>query len=221
LGVATVVVTTFVSAAPARADCDAHANVNGYRLSYHYGTFGHVYTNKQATVNQYDAPFIRSLFAYYDSNNWVEVGWLAHDYGEGSPRVYAYWRNRGNYRSGGPQFAYGVLSYNDFYRFYVENVGHIEIWRFYFNGYTSPFTYTPTMNFDTAQPWGNSERWCDYRVSLFTDMYGLNDYTSGGTWEDWDNWAGCINGSDRNKYYLHRISSTELLVNTNSSGAMC
>jgi hypothetical protein len=226
LGAATAAGRTFVSAAPASAvsaapasedTCSAElANVEGGRLSNHYGTRADVYVNTNSTVNAYDYGFVRSLGVISDNNNFVEVGWSAHIAGTTSPQVFAEWNDRGTVGS----FNYKLVNYGTNYGFTVDNVGHIEIFRFYFDGESSPFQYSPTMNFDTGEPLGNSERrnWCQ---SLYAHMYNLNDMTPSGSWETWDNWAGCKNTTSRNPYYMHKDSDTELHVTSSSSGAFC
>ncbi len=110
---------------------------------------------------------------------------------------------------------YKLLSYSTDYRFTSDNVGHVEIFRFYFNGESSPFAYSPKMLFDTGQPIGNSERnnWCQ---SMWAHMHNLSDQKSDGTWETWDNWAWCFNNTARNPYYIHKDSDTELHVTATS-----
>lgn len=216
---ATVAATTFVSAAPASAEntCSVEsANVEGGRLSYHYGVNGEVYVNTSATVNAYNNGFVRSLGVIVDNNNWVEIGWSAHIAGTTSPQVFAEWDNAGTPGSKN----YKLVSYDTDYGFTIANVGHVEIFRFYFNTETSPFAYSPTMSFDTGQVLGNSERrnWCQ---SLYAHMHNLADQLSDGSWETWDNWTGCKNTTVRNPYYMHKDSDTELHVTSSSSGALC
>lgn len=93
IGAATAAGTTFLSAAPApAASCSsAKANVEGFRYSGHYGVRGFVYVNKNATVNAYYYLFVRSVLVKYDNSNWVEVGWLDHEYGVNGPTVFAFW----------------------------------------------------------------------------------------------------------------------------------
>lgn len=129
--------------------------------------------------------------------------------------MYAYWVDGGT----PGQKIYKSLSENTSYRFRVENDGHIEIFRFYFNGDSSPFKYSPTMNFNTGFPIGNSERYnnCD---SLWTHMYDLSYQIADGSWSSsWGNWA-CW-GNTSNGWYLHKDSDSELHVTNNSSGKLC
>jgi hypothetical protein len=216
LGAATAAMaagTPLVSAAPASADtCSAAvANVEGGRSSFHYGTNALVYVNTKATVNAYNNGFVRSLGVIVDNNNWVEVGWSAHIAGTTSPQVFAEWDNRGT--PGAKN--YKLVNYATDYGFTVDNVGHIEIFRFHFNGESSPFKYSPTMNFNTGQPIGNSERhnWCQ---SLWAHMSNLSDQISDHSWETWDDWNWCLNSSARNKHYIHKDSATELHVTATS-----
>jgi hypothetical protein len=219
LGAATVAGMTFVSAAaPASADtCSAaYANVEGGRLSQHYGNRGHIYVNTNSTVNAYNYGFIRSLGVISDNNNYVEIGWSAHISGTTSPQVFAEWNDRGTPNG----YNYKLVPYDTDQWFKVVNPpGGNPIFQYWFGDDSSPFKYSPTMNFGTGQVLGNSERrnWCQ---SLFTHMYDLNDYTSSG-WETWDGWAGCTNTTSRNPFYMHKDSDTELHVTSSSSGALC
>lgn len=221
LGAVAAAGTTLVSAAPAPAassSCSAaFAQVEGGRSSSHYGVRANVYVNTNSTVNAYNDGFVRSLGVFYNSNNWVEVGWSAHIEGTTSPQVFAEWQNgSGNHG----YYNYKLVSYDTNYKFWAVNLpGGNPIFQFWFDGDTSPFHYSPTMNFGTAQPLGNSERhnWCQ---SLYAHFYNLNDYTSSG-WETWDNWNACLNSTARNPYYMHRDSDTEFHVTNDSSGKLC
>lgn len=213
---------TFVSAAHASANtCSVEtAQVEGGRISDHYGNNGLVYVNTESTVNAYDNGLVRSIALSVDNQNFVEVGWSAHIAGTTSPQAFAEWDNAGTPGSKN----YKLVSYNTDYGFTIENYGGVKIFRFYFDGETSPFAYSPTMSFNTGEPLGNSERrnWCQ---SLYAHMYNLSDLTNsivnGGSWETWDNWTGCTNTTVRNPYYMHKDSDTELHVTSNSSGKLC
>jgi hypothetical protein len=215
LGAATAAGTTFLSAAPAPADtssCSAAvANVEGGRSSFHYGVNGEAYVNTSTTVNAYNDGFVRSFGVIVDNNNWVEIGWSAHIAGTTSPQAFAEWDNNGT--PGAKN--YKLVSYGTDPGFQIQNVGHIEIFRFYFNTETSPFAYSPTMTFNTGQPIGNSERhnWCQ---SLYAHMQNLADQLSDGSFETWDDWSWCLNDSARNPYYIHKDSSTEFHVTATS-----
>jgi hypothetical protein len=218
IGAATVAGMTLARAAPASADScsSAIAAVEGGRTSSHYGVRADVYINTMGTVNAYLDGFVRSLFVWVNSNNWVEVGWSAHISGTGEPQVFAEWDNAGRQN----HFDYKLIgAYDTDRNFRIENVGHIKIFRFYFAGESSPFTYSPTMNFNIGYPRGNSERhnWCQ---SLYAHFYNLNDQISDGTWENWDTWAKCINTTARNPYYMHKDSSSEFHVTSTSPNNM-
>lgn len=136
------------------------------------------------------------------------------------PTVYAEWLISGN--DSGFQFYTGYsLNTNSNYIFTVEDYGHDYIWRFYVDGQSSPFMYSPTTNLNTGWSVANSERHndCD---SLYTHMYDLNYYTSSQHWSvsygDLECWT---NSSVSNPYYLHKDSNSEFDVTTNSSGALC
>jgi hypothetical protein len=217
---ATVAGTTLVSAAPASAKTCSGAFrgfVDGGRSSNHYGAEGSIYVNDQATVDAYDYGFVRSLYVEFNAYNAVEVGWSAHISGTTSPQVFAEWYNGGTRGF----FNYNKVNFGTDVAVRVENDGHIGIFRFYLDGESQPFAYSPTMGFQAASPRGNSERnfVCQ---SLYTHMFNLGDETSTpGTWETWDNWNYCKNESSGNPYYMHKDSDTELHVNSDSSGAMC
>lgn len=224
MGAATVAGVAFVSAAPASAaSCSAEtAQVEGGRLAFEYGSNADIYVNTSATVNAYDAGFVRSVGVVLDGNNWVEIGWSAHIAGTTSPQVFIEWDNNGAHGPVPPQ-NFDHLNYGTNYGpFAPANVGHHQIFRFYYQG--NVIGYSPTMTFDSGQPLGNSERnnWCQ---SLWTNMYNLNDFTSSGIWEgSWDDWAGCLNtstSSTGNPYYMHKNSSTQLTVTASSSGSLC
>jgi hypothetical protein len=161
--------------------------------------------------------FVRSMVVILNGSNFVEVGWLAHNYGKSSPTVFAYWDNNGSEPSS-PTF-HGTLNYDTDKLFWTVNPpGGNPIFQFWFDNDSSPFEYSPTMTFGTAMPMGNSERhnWCQ---SLYAHLYNLNDYTSSG-WETWDNWVGCFNTSARNPYYMHKNSDTEFHVTATSPNNM-
>lgn len=218
LGAATVAGTIFVSAAPASASCtSAHQNVQAIDNGTHYGNGGHIYVNTSTVINSLHDSLYRSLMLWYDGSNSVEIGWGAgpnNITGHSNPTVFAFWINRGT----PGQRAYKSLSENTNYLFRVENVGHIEIFRFYLDGESSPFAYSPTMKFDTAWPAPNSEHYntCD---SLWTHMYGLSYFTGSGSWSSSYNDLECWYNTS--KWYLYKNSNSELHVYSSSSGALC
>jgi len=168
-------------------------------------------------INSLHDALYRSLFIQYDSHNWVEVGWGAgpnNITGNSGPTVYAYWVNKGT----AGQKVYKSLSEDTNKTFTVENVGHVEIWRFYFDSESSPFAYSPTMIFDSSTALANSEHYntCD---SLWTHMYGLNYFSVGGVWRSWGDLE--CGGNNSTGWYLYRNSNTELHVYSSSSGSLC
>ncbi len=218
LGAATVVGTTFVSAPPASGSCtSAHQNVSALDADGgRYGNRGNIYVNSGSVINNLHDALYRSLFVQYDGRNWVEVGWGAgpNSITGGGPTVYAYWVN-----SGTPgQVIYKSLSEGSNRTFTVENVGHVEIWRYYFDSESSPFAYSPTMIFNSSTISTNSEHYnvCD---SLWTHMYGLNYFSSGGDWRTWGDLE--CNYNDSTGFYLHKVSNSEIYVNQTSSGKLC
>jgi hypothetical protein len=215
--------TIFVSAAPAWASCGSgHANVEGYdTTALHYGNRGQIYVNTSATINNSQDYINRSLFVTDNFSNTddVEVGWVAHISGHSGPTVYAEW-HIGSNDSGFQYYTGYSLNTDTNYNFRIENVGHIGIFRFYVDGQSSPFMYSPTMPFNRGYAIANSERhnYCD---SLWTHIYGLNYFDTSGNWVPWGD-LGCWNNtSARNPYYLHKDSNTELHVTQTSSGKLC
>ncbi len=220
LGAATVGGTTFVSAAPASASCtSAHQSVNAKDASsVHYGNRGNIYVNTSAVINSLQDALYRSLFIFVDTNNAVEVGWGAGPHnitGNSTPTVYAFWVNKG---TPGQKIHVSVSEDTD-HTFTVENVGHIEIFRFYFDSETSPFAYSPTMAFDAATALTNSEHFntCD---SLWTHMYGLNFFSVGGDWRTWGD-LECAGNTAKPDWFLYKNSNSELHVYSSSSGTLC
>jgi hypothetical protein len=117
-------------------------------------------------INNLNSAIFRSIFVLNSFGNDVEVGWMANNEGFSDPTVYAEWLNRGADSLPQP-FTLQVLNENSYQGFYVDNVGHIDIFRFYVGGLR--FDYSPTMIFNTGYTITNSEHYnqCD---SLWTDM---------------------------------------------------
>jgi hypothetical protein len=211
--------TILAPSAPALAACSFfHANVNGTDYGgAHYGNKSHIYVNTNSVINGLQDAIFRSIFVVGSSGNDVEVGWTANNGGHSGPTVFAEWVNRGV--DSGPKFYTGYsLSTDNNYRFFVENVGHVEIFRFLVDGESSPFKYSPTMNFNTGAMVTNSEHYntCD---SLYTHMYDLAYMVSNGSWSSsYGNLQCSYNNSS---WYLHKNSNSELHVNQSSSGALC
>jgi hypothetical protein len=229
LGAATVAGTVaataarpgIASAAPAVAACGSgHANVEGNSPDNHYGNFAYIYVNTSGVLNNLNAALYRSIFIFGDVNNDVEIGWGAGPgsvTGSGStPTVYAYWYNRGVQGKS----IHVSLSDDTNRAFTVQNIGHIEIFQFVFDGESSPFAYSPTMTFNIGIPLANSERW-NYCDSLYTHIYNLVYLTNSGWSTDWGNWGCWTNGSVRNPYYLHKNSDSDMNVTSSSSGSIC
>lgn len=171
-----------ISPAPARASCaSAHTNVAGWDAAANrYGNGGEIYVNTSSTLGSLQSSVFRSLFDAYDTGNDVEVGWTDNNGGHQVPTVYAEWLNRGV--DSGPQFYTGYsLNYDTNYNFKVQNDGHLEIFRFYVDGQTTPLNYSPTMDFNLGAILTNSEHYntCD---SLWTHMYDLSYFNSAGNW---------------------------------------
>lgn len=220
-GALTVVAVVLGTAAPALAACTAHhTNVEGYdTAAIRYGNSASIYVNTSSTVSSSVDSIFRSLFVSNGSfDNDVEVGWTANNGGHSGPTVYSEWVNRG--ADSGPQFYTGYsLNYDTHYRFSVINVGHIDIFRFLVDGQSSPFNYSPTMNFNRGTVITNSEHHntCD---SMWTDMSGLEYFDSSGNYvSGYGNLACYYNGSI-NDWLFNKISNTELKVDQ-GTGSSC
>lgn len=220
LGAATASETTLALAAPASAqDCfTQHHNVVGSTANLEYGAKGWIYVNTSTVINSLHDSLYRSFYGWRDAYNFVEVGWGAgpnNISGNSGPTVYAYWQNS----STPGQFVYKSLSDDTDYRFRLENVGDIYIWRFVFGSESSPFAYSPTMSFNQGYSQSNSEHYssCD---SLYDHHYDLSYYTyQTGSWSsDWGNWY--CNFNNTVDWYLHKDSASELHVTQNGSGAL-
>jgi hypothetical protein len=223
-GALTVGITTFTAATPAYATCSTvHTNAEGYDKAFHrYGNSAEIYVNTSATIGSSQDAIFRSLFVTGGFwNNDVEVGWLANWNGHSGPTVYAEWVNRSV--DSDPQLdTSDSLSYNTDYRFWVFNVGHMGVFRFKFNLASSPFNYSPSMNFDLATILTNSEHHnsCD---SMWTHMYGLEYFDSGGSWNSGYGDLECFYNNSINAWLFNKISNTELKVDQNVgiSGSSC
>jgi hypothetical protein len=219
LGAGTVGGTALAPATPAFASCSSfHTNVDGYDTSgNYYGNKAFIYVNTNTVINGLQSAIFRNLFVVSGAGDDVEVGWTANNGGHSNPTVYAEWVNRGV--DSGPQYYTGYsLSTDTDYRFFAENVGHIDIFRFYVDGESSPFNYSPTMNFNTGEVLTNSEHYntCD---SLYTHMYALGHMRSDGSWHDYDNLACYYNNSGGN-WLFEKNSNTELHVDQ-TTGSAC
>jgi hypothetical protein len=176
----------------------------------HYGNGGDIYVNTSSTLGNLKDQIARSLFVIGSSGNEVEVGWLAAP-GRG-PTIYAEWINRGV--DSHPQL-YNSVGYDSTRTFKVQNTGHVEIFRFYFDGEGSPFNYSPTMNFQQGTVVTNSEHYnsCD---SLWTHMTSLSYFRSSGVWQLGYGALTYYYCKSVNDYLLDIISDTELYVDQNN-----
>jgi hypothetical protein len=220
MGAATVGGTIFASRTPALASCSSiHANVQAKDASSnHYGNRAHIYVNTSTVINNLRDALFRSLAVRGSLGNDVEVGWTANNGGHSGPTVFAEWVNRG--ADSGPKFYTGYsLSTNTDTTFIVENVGHIGIFRFYVDGQSSAFNFSPTMNFNSGLLITNSEHYntCD---SLWTHMYNINYFDANGNWSSSYGNLQCRKNTSTG-WYLHKDSNSELHVNQTSSGALC
>lgn len=177
-----------------------------------------MYINDRSTLNGVQDYIVRSLFINSLPGNDVEVGWAA---GVGiipnnNPTPYAEWINRG--ADSFIQATGQILSTNSYLTFKVENVGNAGIWRFYLDNQSSPFNYSPTMNFNNGLPATNSEHdsTCD---SLWSHMYGLQDQPNIGHWQNYTN-LQCYIDTSVNQWYFDRISNNEEYVSLNT-GITC
>lgn len=213
LGVATAgaVTTVSTSTASATSPCAAnHVNVDGYDYNaIHYGNLADIYVNTGSVINSLNSSIFRSLFVTNSLGNDVEVGWMANNEGLSGPTVYAEWVNRGADSSPQP-LNLQVLSENSYQGFDVDNVGHVDIFRFYVAG--QRFDYSPTMIFNTGYTITNSEHYnqCD---SLWTDMNNLEYQHGDGTWSSSYNNLVCYKDTSTNAWLLNDgISNSEVQV---------
>jgi len=222
LGLATVGVALFTKTAPSLAAADScvthHTNVEGYDkgLADAFGNKGYIYINTSSVIGSLHDDIARSLAVIFPNGDDVEVGWFADPQaGYHNPTVYAEWINHGVDSGTQPDTSFS-LSENSDVRFRVENVGDNDIWRFVVDGQSSPFNYSPTMEYNYGQPLTNSEHYnsCD---SLYTDMYDLSDASSPGYWQSSYTNLECYIDTSVNDWYFHKISNSELDVTQTSS----
>lgn len=151
--------------------------------------------------------------------NDVEVGWSAHANGHSGPTVYAEWINRGT--DSYPQYYTSYhLNYDSYsYSFFVFNSGHQGIFRFKMSGDSSPFNYSPTMNFNQGMILTNSEHYnsCD---TLYTEERNLNYFDSSGNWHYGYGDLKCYDVTSINDWLFNKIDNTDLKVDQNS-GVTC
>jgi hypothetical protein len=221
LGVATVgaVTTVSTSTASAASPCAAnHVNVEGDDYNaVHYGNLADIYVNTASVINNLNSSIFRSIFVLNSFGNDVEVGWMANDEGYSDPTVYAEWINRGADSSPQP-FGLQVLNENSYSGFFVDNVGHVDIFRFYVGDLR--FNYSPTMTFNTGYTVTNSEHYnqCD---SLWTEMNNLEYQYADGTWSSSYNDLVCYSDDSVNAWLLNdEISNSEVQVDL-TNGTTC
>jgi len=61
-----------------------------------YGNYGYIYVNTSDVINGLHDALYRSLWIFYDSIDWVEIGWGAGPHNitsQSNPTVFAYWVN--------------------------------------------------------------------------------------------------------------------------------
>ena len=179
---------SMVAAEPVFAACQsAHRNVmtfdnNGAAF---FGNFAHVYVNTVNTISGLQNTIARTLSVWNgaETSN-VEFGWTAHN------GAYANAVPVSDYMVASttqPPTLYGnsyPLNNNVYYRFKIQNVNSNGISRYYLDGQTSPIGYSPTMSFNEGYVTTNSEHYntCD---TMWTDMTGLQDNPSAGTWTNY------------------------------------
>ena len=217
LGALTVVTTVLGPTAPAFASCSSHhTNVEGDDFgSNRYGNSAEIYVNTSSTIDSLNDSIFRSLFVTSGSwDNDVEIGWSAHNGDHSGPTVYAEWVNRGV--DSGPQFYTGYsLNHNSYSSFSVFNSGHQGIFRFKVDNQSSPFSYSPTMNFNLGPIITNSEHdnSCD---SLWTDMFSLSYFNSSGNWIAGYGNLECFYDNSVNDWLFNVIDNSELKVDENT-----
>ncbi|HEV2375786.1 MAG TPA: hypothetical protein VGS19_26920 [Streptosporangiaceae bacterium] len=178
-----------------------------------YGNQAMIATNTQNTLNGLRGQVSRSLFIWAGTGNDVEVGWATGGSPMNEPTLYAEWVRNG--MDSLQQWA-GTIGAGTNWHFEVDNAHGIGIWRFYFDGQTKPFNYSPTMAFNSGWALTNSERrnTCD---TLWTHFYSLTDATSLGHYRPWtllQCWA-----DDAPGWNMQQVSASELYVQT--SGHVC
>ena len=197
------------------ASCDSfHANVQAYDNSGsgYFGNFAHIYVNTSDTINGLNKAIGRTLLVFDNAQTGnVEFGWTANNGG------YAKAVAASDYMVNGftqPPNLFGStypLNMDTHYSFRIENANDIKIFRYYFDGQSSPIGYSPTMSFNEGYAVTNDERNtnCD---TLYTDMTGLQDMISNGSWYDYNNFACWTNTSSG--WYLHSAAGSTIDVNT-------
>lgn len=183
-----------------------------------YGDQGYVYVNTSETLSGLNNTIYRSLFIISTAGNDVEVGWAAGpDIGSpmNKPTLYAEWVSDGT--DSLPQFN-GTINSNTNYQFVVKNVGDVGIWRFVFSNDSSPFDYSPTMNFNTGQAVTNSEHHnnCD---TMWAHFYNLEDAPNTDSWTNYGDYE-CLSDNSINGWYFNRTSNNEGYV-TQTPGVAC
>ena len=221
LGGLTVVATGLGSSTPVLAACNSvHQNAEGYDNSYpRYGNHGRIYVNTSATIGGLQAAIHRSLFvvgSFWEND--VEVGWTANNGSHSGPTVFSEWVNRGS--DSGPRFYTGIsLLYDTDYKFEVKNVGHVKIFRYVVDGESSPFDYSPTMNFNLGTIVTNSERrnTCD---TMYTEMTSLGYIDSNGNLNFGYGHLACFYNPPANGWKLNIIDNQHIKVDANT-GVTC
>lgn len=99
----------------------------------------------------------------------------------------------------------------------MVNDGGEGIWRFYVDGESTPFDYSPTMIFNLGWIATNSERYntCD---SLWANIFNLNFYTFTNWTSSYDD-LECFYTSAPD-WYFNKISNSQNEV-TQSPGVTC
>ena len=211
LGAAIVGGSAMGAAAPAFASCTSdHSWVQGkdQNNSTAYGNKGYIYVNTSSIINNLQDAIARSFFVIMPSGYNVEVGWAANENGYKGPIVYAEWAIDGSTQAPvyDPNSNGRGLATDSNYRFRVDNAGNVGIWRFIFDGDSSPFTYSPTMPSNYGAPYVQSEHFnsCD---SLYTHQYDLS-YSEPSYWvSGYDNLVCTLNDSP--DWYFHKNSNSD------------
>lgn len=199
----------------ASASCGGtHQNVMAYDNSGsgYFGNFAQVYVNTSSTIDSLHTFIFRSLFVYnYAQTSNVEFGWTAHNSVYSNAVPYSEYMVASTTQP--PNFFGSQYPLNNgtHYRFRIENVGNIGIFRYYFEGQNTPIGYSPTMSFNSGYAVTNSEHYntCD---TLYTDMTGLQDMISNDTWFSYSKIARWCNSTT--DWYLHDdTSSSDIYVN--------
>jgi hypothetical protein len=204
------------SAAPAHSSCVTHhTNVEGEDAGENsaFGNKGRVYINTKAVIDSLQSSIFRSFFVVGPPGWNVEDGWTANNGGQRAPQAYGDWEING--QTAAPTLSGQLLGEDSDHDFRIENASDAKIWRFYTGSESSPFAFSPTMNFNDGTPFTNSEHYqnCDSLdggMSNLSFAFTIENWTSG-----YDNLKCAFDNSST--WFFHKDSNSALNVNQTSS----